>query len=130
MVLIFAAFVPFMYYTTTRSFSGEEPIALSSLVVSDVKFRFVPASDGTRLFVLGAVRNTSATDASRIWFRVNVVNESGKVTDSMLLQESGLVVPGGKSAPFRVADILSVPSSEVARTDVVVERARAAGKWD
>ena len=53
-----------------------------------------------RALVLGTVRNPSSSDASRIWFRVNVLNDSGNLIESLLLQEPGLVVPSGKSVQW------------------------------
>ena len=109
---------------------NDEPVETPTLAVSDVSPRFQSLADGVRLFVVGTVRNTSSHDASRIWFRVRVLNNGGKVIDSLLLQEEGLVAPSGKSVEFRVSGWLSVPSTEAARTEVVVERARAATRWD
>jgi hypothetical protein len=119
-----------LYFVLNRVTSSDEPVETPTLVVSDVSPRFQSAPDGVRLFVLGAVRNASAHDASRIWFRVSVLNEGGKIIDSLLLQDPGLVVPSGKSVPFRVSELLSVPASDAARTEVVAERARVATKWD
>ena len=59
---------------------------------------------------------------------MNVLDGAGKSMDTMLLQDPGLVVPSGKAASFRVTDLLSVPSADP--EEVVVERARAASRWD
>ncbi|HEV2038084.1 MAG TPA: hypothetical protein VGQ96_05695 [Candidatus Eremiobacteraceae bacterium] len=61
---------------------------------------------------------------------MSVLNDGGKVIDTLLLQDQGLVVPSGKSVPLRVSELLSVPAADAARTEVVVERARVATKWD
>jgi hypothetical protein len=129
-VLFFVIFMPGMFFFINRGISSDEPVAVPNLVVSDVSERFVASPEGARLFVLGTVRNTSSSDASRVWFRVNVLNNGGKLIESLLSQEPGLVVPSGKSVQFRVTELLSVPASEAARTEVVVERARVATKWD
>jgi hypothetical protein len=130
LLLFIVIFIPFMSFWLPRIVSSDEPVETPTLAVSDVSPRFQSLADGVRLFVVGTVRNTSSHDASRIWFRVRVLNNGGKVIDSLLLQEEGLVAPSGKSVEFRVSGWLSVPSTEGARTEVVVERARAATRWD
>lgn len=128
--LFLVIFVPFMYFFPRHMLSDDEAAAAPVLAVSDVSPRVVSTSDGHRLFVLGTVRNSSSTDASRVWFRVNVLDGAGKSMDTMLLQDPGLVVPSGKAASFRVTDLLSVPSADPEHVEVVVERARAASRWD
>jgi hypothetical protein len=127
LIVLLLLFVPFMYYTYGRIPIFDEPVETGSLVISDVSPRFASTPDGTRLFVLGKVHNESTRNASRIWFRVNLYNEGGKLIDSMLLDDRGLVVPSGKVGSFRVTQLLSVAQSDVARTEVVVERS---GAWD
>jgi len=46
------------------------------------------------------------------------------------LEDRGLLVPGEKSIPFRVSGLLSTGSLDGTRTEVVVERAKVASKWD
>ncbi len=129
LVFFIALFIPLMYFTP-RMFTDEQPVAIPTLTVSDVSSRVVASPEGSRLFVLGTVHNDSSTDASRVWFRVRIVDGSGKLIDSMLLQDQGLVVPTGKAVPFRVSDLLSAPSAERTRIEVLVERARPASRWD
>jgi hypothetical protein len=130
LVLTVAVFVPFMYFMLERSLPGEESVEEPVLMLSDASPRFVTTADGTHLFILGTVFNTSIHDASRIWFRVKLLNGGGKLIDSLLLEDHGLVVPSGQEATFRITGMLSVAQSEVTRTEVVVDRARAAGKRD
>ncbi len=130
LVIFLVIFVPFMYFFPRHVFSDDEPVAAPVLAVSDVSSRVVATSDGSRLFILGTVRNSSSTDASRVWFRVRVLDGSGKLMDTMLLQDPGLVVPSGKAVSFRVTDLLSMPSADPGRVEVVVERARPATRWD
>ena len=79
---------------------------------------------------MGTVRNASARDVARIWFRVSVRDGSGALVDTLLIEDRGLIVPAGKSVPFRLSGWLSIRSMDGVRTDVTVERARTAGKWD
>jgi hypothetical protein len=123
-------FVPLAFYLPHHLFSDEQPVVAPVLVVSDVSSRVVATSDGPRLYILGSVRNTSSSDASRVWFRVRVLDGSGKLVDTMLLQDSGLLVPSGKAVSFRVSDSLSVPSADPGHIEVMVERARPTSRWE
>lgn len=129
-VVFLLIFLGFMYYFPRHAFSDDEPVAAPRLEVSDVSTRVVTTPQGSRLFVLGTVRNASSHDASRVWFRVRIVDGAGKLLDTMLLQDPGLVVPGGKAVPFRVSDLMSTSSADPGRVDVAVERARPASRWD
>jgi hypothetical protein len=126
MVLI----IPLMLFWIPRTLPKDGPAEPPTLVVSDVSTRLTTASDGTRIFVLGVARNTSSTDATRIWFRVTMREDRGKLVDTLLLEDRGLLVPAGKSVPFRVSGLLGMGSLEGVKTEVVVERASAPSRWD
>jgi len=129
-VVMVVVFVPLAYFGITTTFSGDEPVEAPTLTVSDVSTRSTKAPEGARIFVLGTAHNTSSHDASQIWFRVSVRDGGGKLADTLLLQDRGLLVPSGKTVPFRLSGLLSVDSLDGTRTEVVVERAKVAGRWD
>jgi len=54
----------------------------------------------------------------------------GKLVDTLLLEDRGLLVPSGKTVPFRLSGLLSIKSLDGIRTEVVVERAKVASEWD
>jgi len=130
LVVVAAVFVPLTFFGINRTISGDEPVEAPTLVVSDVSTRVTTTREGARIFVLGVARNTSSRDASRIWFRVTMRDGGGKLSDTLLLEDRGLLVPSGKTVPFRLSGMLSMDSLDGARTEVVVERAKAASKWD
>ena len=130
LVVMVAVFVPLAYFGINRTISGDEPAETPSLVVSDISTRVTTSQEGARVFVLGVARNTSSHDASRIWFRVTMRDGGGKLVDTLLLEDRGLLVPSGKTVPFRLSGLLSIDSLGGTRTDVVVERAKVASKWD
>ncbi len=126
--------IPLMFFGTdfaiNRTMSRNKPVAVPTLVVSDISTRVASTPDGAKIFVLGATRNTSSRDASRIWFRVTMRNGGGKLVDTLLLEDRGLLVPSGKTVPFRLSGLLSIKSLDGIRTEVVVERAKVASEWD
>jgi hypothetical protein len=129
-VLVVAVFVPLAYFGINRTISGDEPAEAPNLVVSDVSTRVATKPEGARIFVLGVACNSSSRDASRIWFRVSIRDGGGKLVDTLLLEDRGLLVPSEKSIPFRISGLLSTGSLDGARTEVAVERAKVANKWD
>src|SRR5258706_5452720 len=130
LVVVVAVFVPLMFCGISRTISGDESIEAPTLVVSDVSTRVTGTPEGARIFVLGLARNTSSHDASRIWFRVTMRDGGGKLVDTLLLEDRGLLVPSGKTVPFRLSGLLSIKSLDGIRTEVVVERAKVASEWD
>ena len=130
LLVVVAVFVPLMFFGINRTISGDEPAEAPTLVVSDVTTRVTATPEGARVFVLGVARNTSSRDASRIWFRVTMRDGGGKLMDTLLLEDRGLLVPSGKTVPFRLCGLLSLGSLDDTRTEVVVERTKVASKWD
>jgi hypothetical protein len=130
LVVVVAVFVPLAYFGINRTISGDEPAGTPNLAVSDISTRVATSREGARIFILGVARNTSSHDASRIWFRVTMRDGGGKLVDTLLLEDRGLLVPSGKTVPFRLSGLLSIDSLDGTRTDVVVERAKVASKWD
>jgi hypothetical protein len=125
-----AAFVPLVLFSVSRFTAAEQVVEPPTVVVGDVSTRVVTTPEGMRLFVMGVARNTSSRDASRIWFRVTIRDAGEKLVDTLLLEDRGLLVPSGKSLPFRISGLLSIGSLDGARTEVVAERATAPSKWD
>jgi hypothetical protein len=130
LVVIVGVVAPLFLFGMNRTLSGDESGEPPTLTVSDISTRTIATSEGSRVFVLGAARNTSSRDASRIWFRVTMRDGGGKLLDTLLLEDRGLLVPSGKTVPFRISGISSLSSLDGTRTEVVVERARVASKWD
>jgi len=100
------------------------------LQVSDYEVDFDSTSDGTRLSVLGQVKNRSNIDATGIWIRVDLENSSGKLLDSILVRQDGLIVPAGESRPVRVMGPTITAPENVANVSVTVERERRRGRYD
>jgi len=130
LAVVVAVFVPLVFFGINRTISGDELAEAPTLAVSDVSTRVTTTREGARIFVLGVARNTSPRDASRIWFRVTMRDGGGKLIDTLLLEDRGLLVPGGKTVPFRLSGLLSIGSLDGTRTEVVVERTKVASKWD
>ncbi len=130
LAVVVAVFVPLVFFGINRTISGDELAEAPTFAVSDVSTRVTTTREGARIFVLGVARNTSPRDASRIWFRVTMRDGGGKLIDTLLLEDRGLLVPGGKTVPFRLSGLLSIGSLDGTRTEVVVERAKVASKWD
>jgi len=130
LVVTFAVLIPLMFFGINRTISGDGPVDPPTLVVSEVSTRVTTTPEGARIFVLGVARNTSSQDASRIIFRVNIRDGGGKLIDTLLLEDRGLLVPNSKTVPFRISGLLSVGSLDGTRTEVAVERAKVASKWD
>ncbi len=101
-----------------------------TLTVRDHSFRLVSAPDGTHVFVLGHVANTSAIDATLVWFRVTLLGESGALLDESLVQSSGLLVPVGASQSFRLSFFAAPSPAEVKTVQVSVARSKAPSRWD
>lgn len=129
-VIVLVILSPLVYLASRLDTLTSGSVETSVIRISNTSFRYVTASDGTRLFVLGRAENTSRHDAARIWFRVNLLDDAGHLLDSLLLEAGGLVVPGGQAVPFRVTSLVSVSQREIKRAEVSVERAKARGKWD
>ena len=106
------------------------PSGTPTLVVGDTSVRYLSTSEGSRVFVLGTVRNTSRVDASRIWVRVEWFDASDRLLDTLLQEQSGLVVEGSASRPFRVTGSIGASPKDVKRVAVTVERVRERGKYD
>ena len=120
--LVVAIFVPLAYFGINRTISADQPAETPDLAVSDVSTRVATTPEGARIFVLGVARNTSSRDASRIWFRVSIRDSGGKLIDTLLLEDRGLLVPGEKSIPFRVSGLLSTGSLDGTRNGKVSPR--------
>lgn len=131
MVVVVAMFGGFALFMQ-RSFDpgAENAASPPRLAVSDVSSRVVSAADGSHVFVMGRVQNSSPADAAGVWFRVNVFDESNRLVDSFLAESRGLVVPGNGSTTFRVVAQTSAVPAEVKRTEVTVDRAKARSRWD
>lgn len=129
-VLIIIAMVGWLYFMQ-RSFDrdegGGEPPRLE---VQNFTTSVMPSNEGSRLFVVGRVHNTSSRDAASIVFRVNIFDDANHLVDTFLGQTSGLVVPGNGTSSFRVSATLGVPSPEAKRIEVNVERAKPRSRWD
>jgi len=129
-VILLVFLVPAIYFLFHIDAPVSGPVTMPVITVSDTSFRYVTASDGTRLFALGRAQNTSHRDAARIWFRVNLLDGAGRLLDSFLVEAGGLIVPGGQTVPFRVTGPVSVSEREIKRAEVSVERAKVRSKWD
>jgi hypothetical protein len=122
--------VPLVIWLPDLIFSSAEPRGAPKLVVTGTSVRYTDTPEGTRVFVLGQVRNESRIEAARIWLRLELFDASDRVLDTLLQEQSGLVVAGSASRPFRVTGLVGAPPKDVKRVAVTVERARERGKYD
>jgi hypothetical protein len=102
----------------------------NALSISDTSFRYAQTPEGIRVATFGMIHNGSHVDHSHVWFRINEYDDSGKVVDTMLIEDPGLLVKAGATTPFRVTGLLSVGQSDVKRSEVLVERSTRRGKDD
>jgi len=128
--LIVLIVVPLFILLSSQLSSLTESAAAPAVLVTGTSVRYTDTPEGARVFVLGRIQNTSRVDASRIWFRVELFDASDRLLDTLLQEQSGLVVPGSGSKPFRITGLISVAPTEVKRTAVSVERVRERGKYD
>ena len=129
-VVLLVVFMPLGYFAFRIDAPVSGPVETPIITISNTSFRYVTASDGTRLFVIGRAQNTSQQDVARIWFRVNLLDDAGQLLDSLLVEAGGLIVPSGQVVPFRVTGLVSVSEREVKRAEVSVERTKVRTKWD
>ncbi len=129
-VVLLVILMPLGYFAFRIDAQVSGSVETPVITISNTSFRYVTASDGTRLFVLGRAHNMSQQDVARIWFRVKLLDDAGQLLDSFLLEAGGLIVPSAQAVPFRITSLVSVSEREVKRAEVSVERAKARTKWD
>jgi len=100
------------------------------LTVAGTSVRYASAPDGTRVFALGQVRNESGVEASRIWLRLELFDASDRLLDTLLQEQSGLVVPRAGTKPFRITAVTGASPKDVRRVVVSVERVKERGRYD
>jgi hypothetical protein len=105
---------------------AEQPV----LTVSNVSTRIAPVAEGQQMFVTGHVRNSSSKDAVRIRFRVNLFDDANHLIDTFVGLDAWLIVPANSTSPFRVFAPIAVAAAQIKRTEVLVERADARGRFD
>lgn len=123
-------FIPLAIWLPDLMFRSAEPKASPNLVVAGTTVHYAALTDGTRVLALGQVRNESQAEASRIWMRLELFDASGQLIDTVLQEQSGLIVPQSGAKPFRITAMTTVSPSDVKRVVVTVERARERGKYD
>ena len=111
-------------------FSHQPPLAPPALKITESTLRYTSTEAGTRVFVVGKTENSSGTDAARVWFRVNLLGVEGQVLDTLLVDQSGLVVPTLSTKTFRVTGLVSVKPEEVNSAEVEIERSSERSRYD
>jgi predicted nucleic acid-binding Zn ribbon protein len=107
-----------------------EPGGRPNLSVSGTTVRYSSAPEGTRVFALGQIQNESGVDASRVWLRLELFDASDRLVDTLMQDQSGLIVPRSGTRPFRITGLIGASPNEVKRVAVTVERARERGRYD
>jgi hypothetical protein len=110
--------------------SSDEPRSSPMVVVSATSVRYAATTEGTRVFALGEIRNESGIEASRIWLRLELFDASDRLIDTLMQEQSGLIVPPSGTKPYRLTGLTSVSPKDVKRAVVTVERARARERYD
>jgi hypothetical protein len=72
----------------------------------------------------------SDTDAGKTCLRVNIFDKQDALIDSFVQTMDASIAPAKGSVRFRIAGETPVRPEEIKRTEVVVERSRARGRWD
>ena len=127
-IIFLAVFVPVIMYLPKNV--GPKEQATPVLTVSNVSLRYLDTPDGSRVFVLGKIKNVSADDGMHIYFRINIYGKGSKVLDTLLVEEQGLIAKAKSEGIFRITGLISVPKEQIEKAEVNIEHVKARTKWD
>jgi hypothetical protein len=130
LAVILAILVPLFIWLPDLILSSSDPKGRPNLVVAGTSVSYAGTPDGTRVLALGQVKNESQVEASRIWLRLELFDASDRVLDTILQEQSGLIVPRSGTKPFRIMALTTVSPRDIKRAAVTVERLRERGKYD
>ncbi len=120
-------------YPMTRVISKpleKNDLALSSLSIKNVSYRFGSGANSAHIFVSGEASNVSGQDAGKTCLRVNLLGRENQIIDSFVQSMDVSIVPAHGTARFRLSAETPARPEEIKKAEVVAERVRARGRWD
>ena len=132
-VLIPLVIVLGVVITMTRTITKlpeRNEISTSSLAVTNVTYRFGTVSNKDYIYVYGDLTNSSNLDTGKTYLRVNLLNQQNALIDTFVQDTDCVSVPAKETRRFRVVAYTPARQEEIKKTEVVVERCRARGRWE